>query len=50
MSRVEPKDERRGERRESKPRRRALSDRKPEKAEGDERTIEDALENDERKS
>ena len=44
MSRVEPKDERRGDHRQAEPRRRALSDRKPEKAEGDERTIEEALE------
>ena len=51
MSRVEPKDERQGDRGEAEPpQRRELSDRKPEKAEGDERTIEDALENDERKS
>ena len=49
MSRVEPKDERRGERRQSRPRRRELSDRKPEKAEGDERTIDEALKNQERK-
>ena len=49
MSRVEPKEERRGPRREGKPGRRILSDRKPEKAEGDERTIEEALENQERR-
>ena len=49
MSRVEPKDERRGEQREAQPRGRELSDRKPEKAEGDERTIEEALENQEQK-
>jgi len=49
MSRVEPKDERRGGRRESKTRRRELSDRKPEKAEGDERTIEEALKRQEEK-
>jgi hypothetical protein len=49
MSRVEPKHERQGERRETKPRRRELSDRKPEKAEGDERTIEEALKNQEHK-
>ena len=49
MSRVEPKDEQRAPRREAEPDRRILSDRKPEKAEGDERTIEEALENQERK-
>ena len=49
MSRVEPKDERKGPRREAKPGRRVLSDRKPEKAEGDEGTIEEALENQEKK-
>ena len=49
MSRVEPKDERRDAKREAKPRRRALNDRKPEKVEGDERTIDEALENQERK-
>ena len=49
MSRVEPKDDRRGPSREATPRRRELSDRKPEKAEGDERTIDEALENQERK-
>ena len=49
MSRVEPKDERRDAEREAKPRRRVLSDRKPEKVEGDERTIDEALENQERK-
>jgi hypothetical protein len=49
MSRVEPKDERRGERRQSRPRRRELSDRKPEKAEGDERTIDEALKRQEEK-
>jgi hypothetical protein len=49
MSRVEPKDERRGAERQAKPRRRELSDRKPEKAEGDERTIEEALRNQEQK-
>ena len=42
MSRVEPKDERRPPR-QAKARRREISDRKPEKAEGDERTIEEAL-------
>ncbi len=49
MSRVEPKDDRHGPSREAEPRRRELSDRKPEKAEGDERTIDEALENQERK-
>lgn len=49
MSRVEPKDDRRAPRREAKPRRRELSDRKPEKAEGEEHTIEEALKNQERK-
>ena len=49
MSRVEPKEERRGPRREAEPGRRVLSDRKPEKAEGDEDTIEEALENQERR-
>lgn len=48
MSRVEPKDERRGPPREAEPRRRELSDRKPEKAEGDERTIDEALRNQEK--
>ena len=48
MSRVEPKDEHAAPR-EAEPRRRELSDRKPEKAEGDERTIEEALENQERR-
>ena len=48
MSRVEPKEQRRDEPRQAQPRR-ELSDRKPEKAEGDERTIEEALENQERK-
>ena len=49
MSQVEPKDDRRGPRREAHPVRRELSDRKPEKTEGDERTIEEALRNQERK-
>ena len=49
MSRVEPKDDRRGPRREAHPVRRELSDRKPEKVEVDERTIEEALRNQERK-
>jgi len=49
MSRVEPKDERAEAPRQAEPRHRELSDRKPEKAEGDERTIEEALENQERK-
>ena len=50
MSRVEPKDQRRAPRREAGSRRRPLSDRKPEKAEGEERTIDEALRNQERKS
>jgi hypothetical protein len=49
MSRVEPKDDRRDAKREAKPNPRRLSDRKPEKAEGDEGTIEEALRNQEQK-
>ncbi len=50
MSRVEPKEQRRSEEpREAQPPRRQLSDRKPEKAEGDERTIEEALKNEEKR-
>ena len=49
MSRVEPKDERREEPGRAERPRRELSDRNPEKAEGDERTIEEALKNQERK-
>ena len=48
MSRVEPKHHP-APKREAKPNPRQLSDRKPEKAEGDERTIEEALRNQERK-
>ena len=48
MSRVEPKDDRRGERREAEARREPV-DRTPEKAEGDERTIDEALENQEKR-
>jgi hypothetical protein len=44
MSRVEPKGEHAVPPRQAEPRRRELSDRKPEKAEGDEDTIEEALE------
>lgn len=46
MSRVEPKDD---DRREVAPEPRRLSDRNPEKAEGDEGTIEEALRNQEQK-
>jgi hypothetical protein len=49
MSRVEPKDDRRPPRRAAPTQRRELSDRKPEKAEGDEHTIDEALKNQERK-
>jgi len=45
MSRVEPKDDRRDAPQEVEPEPRRLSDRKSEKAEGDERTIEEALKN-----
>ena len=48
MSRVEPKDDRRDVPQETTPQPRRLSDRKPEKAEGDERTIEEALKNQEK--
>ncbi len=49
MSRVEPKDPRRNDApREAESRTRQLSDRKPEKAEGDEDTIDQALENQEK--
>jgi hypothetical protein len=48
MSRVEPKEQRGDESSDAQPRR-ELSDRKPEKAEGDERTIDEALKNQERK-
>jgi hypothetical protein len=50
MSRVEPKDDRRDAPREAEPTPRRLSDRKSEKAEGDEVTIEEALKNQESKS
>jgi hypothetical protein len=49
MSRVEKKEDHRDEPREAEPKPRRLSDRKPEKAEGDERTIEEALKNQETK-
>ena len=49
MSRVEPKDDRRDAPQEVEPEPRRLSDRKSEKAEGDEGTIEEALRNQETK-
>ena len=45
MSRVEPKDDRRDAPQEAPTESRQLSDRKSEKAEGDEHTIEEALKN-----